>query len=46
MGGNNAKSGRFTKQYGPLWVRPWTENTLSVKQIPLNGITNLKKLYK
>lgn len=42
MGGKNAKSGRFTKPYGPLkigkWVRPWTENTLNVKQIPLNVI--------
>lgn len=50
MGGNNNKSGRFAKQYGPLkrgkWLRPWTENTLNVKQIPQNGITNLKHLYK
>lgn len=49
MGGNNNKSGRFAKQYGPLkkgkQLRPWTENTLNVKQIPLNGITNLKHLY-
>lgn len=42
MGGNNDKSGRFTKRYGPLkrgkWARPWTENTLNVKQITLNRI--------
>lgn len=42
MGGNNAKSDRFAKRYGPLkrgkWARPWAENTLNVKQRPLNGI--------
>lgn len=46
MGGNNNKSGRFAKQYGPLkrrkWLWPWTENSFNVKQLPRNGITNLK----